>query len=148
MGAWAVGMLVSAFVMLKLPLPRPLRMAMAGCSLFALPVATLGFAPYWPVVTIAAFIAGIGTEMFGTAWAVAMMENVPTTVYSRVSSYDMLGSFIAMPIGIWLYGWLATVAPIRDILLVSAVVYAVIALSTFAVPEVWRMGRTANGQAQ
>ena len=48
-----------------------------------------------------------------------MMENIPGKKLSSVSSYDMLGSFVVVPIGTLIYGWMITLL----------------------VPSVWRMGR-------
>jgi len=92
-------------------------------------------------VAIAAFLAGAGAEVFSTGWNVAMMENIPIDKLSRVSSYDMLGSFVVMPIGTLVYGWLITHADPATVLITSGILYAVIAVGTTFVPSVWRMGR-------
>ena len=44
-------------------------------------------------------MAGVGLEQFGVAWETTMQEHVPADKLARVSSYDMVGSFIAIPIG-------------------------------------------------
>ncbi|MEJ6556023.1 hypothetical protein PQI51_13425 [Microbacterium esteraromaticum] len=79
--------------------------------------------------------------MFSTGWNVAMMENIPIDKLSRVSSYDMLGSFVVMPIGTLVYGWLITHADPATVLITSGILYAAIAVGTTFVPSVWRMGR-------
>ncbi|MDA4894670.1 MFS transporter, partial [Streptomyces sp. MS2A] len=85
-----------------------------------------------------------GNEVFSTGWNLAMMENIPADRLSRVSSYDMLGSFVVMPVGTLVYGWLITRADPVTVLVWSAVLYAAIALGTLLVPSVWRMGRPAE----
>nr|WP_242519582.1 MFS transporter [Microbacterium esteraromaticum] len=140
--AEGAGVLLMTLVLMWVPLKRPLRMGMIGISLFALPLTALGLHPAVVLVAIAAFLAGAGAEVFSTGWSVAMMENVPTDKLSRVSSYDMLGSFVVMPIGTLVYGWLITHADPAVVLTTSAVLYAAIALGTVLVPSVWRMGRT------
>ncbi|MFP1601558.1 MFS transporter [Microbacterium sp. 2216-1] len=140
--AEGAGVLLMTLVLMWVPLKRPLRMGMIGISLFALPLTALGLHPAVVLVAIAAFLAGAGAEVFSTGWSVAMMENVPTDKLSRVSSYDMLGSFVVMPIGTLVYGWLITHADPAVVLTTSAVLYASIALGTVLVPSVWRMGRT------
>jgi len=140
-GAEGVGVLLMTLVLMWFPLKRPLRMGMIGISLFALPVTMLGVHPAVVLVAIAAFLAGAGAEVFSTGWSVALMENVPTEKLSRVSSYDMLGSFVVMPIGTLVYGWLITRADPALVLVVSGILYAAIALGTVLVPSVWRMGR-------
>ncbi|PKI92348.1 MFS transporter [Actinomycetales bacterium SN12] len=140
--AEGVGVLLMTLVLMWLPLQRPLRFGMLGMSLFAIPLTMLGVHPAVVLVAIAAFLAGAGAEVFSTGWNVAMMENIPLEKLSRVSSYDMLGSFVVMPIGTLVYGWLITHADPASVLITSGILYAVIALATVCVPSVWRMGRT------
>ncbi|MFD5215510.1 MFS transporter [Microbacterium sp. NPDC058345] len=139
--AEGVGVLLMTLVLMWFPLRRPLRYGMLGMAVFALPLTALGAHPAVVLVAIAAFLAGAGTEVFSTGWNLAMMENIPGDRLSRVASYDMLGSFIVMPIGTLVYGWLITRADPATVLTTSAILYAVIALVTLVVPSVWRMGR-------
>jgi len=139
--AEGVGVLLMTLVLMWFPLRRPLRFGMLGMSLFAIPLTMLGVHPAVVLVAIAAFLAGAGAEVFSTGWNVAMMENIPIDKLSRVSSYDMLGSFVVMPIGTLVYGWLITHADPATVLITSGILYAVIAVGTTFVPSVWRMGR-------
>ncbi|MEV7631519.1 MFS transporter [Microbacterium sp. NPDC089318] len=139
--AEGVGVLLMTLVLMWLPLKRPLRYGMLGMSLFAMPLTMLGVHPAVVLVAIAAFLAGAGAEVFSTGWNVAMMENIPLDKLSRVSSYDMLGSFVVMPIGTLVYGWLITHADPATVLITSGILYAVIAVGTTFVPSVWRMAR-------
>jgi MFS family permease len=65
----------------------------------ALPMLALGQTPYLLPLLLAMFLAGVAIEQFGVAWDVSLQENVPPEKLARVYSYDMLGSFIAMPLG-------------------------------------------------
>lgn len=144
LSAEGVGVLVMTLILMWFPLKRPLRYGMLGMAAFAIPVTMLGVHPAVVLLAIAAFIAGAGAEVFSTGWNLAMMENVPGEKLSRVSSYDMLGSFVAMPIGTLIYGWLITHADAATVLVASGIVYASAALVTLVVPSVWRMGRPAD----
>ncbi|WP_309127772.1 MFS transporter [Microbacterium sp.] len=139
--AEGVGVLLMTLVLMWFPLRRPLRYGMLGMAAFAIPLTMLGVHPAVVLVAIAAFLAGAGAEVFSTGWNVAMMENIPGDKLSRVASYDMLGSFVVMPIGTLVYGWLITRADPATVLTTSAILYAAIALVTLIVPSVWRMGR-------
>ena len=99
LSAEGLGVLLMTLVLMWLPLRRPLRWGMIGMAAFALPLVLLGAHPVVFAVAAAAFLAGLGHEVFSTGWNVAMMENIPGDKLSRVSSYDMLGSFVVMPIG-------------------------------------------------
>ncbi|WP_223626373.1 MFS transporter [Microbacterium sp. EST19A] len=142
--AEGVGVLLMTLMLLWFPLTRPLRYGMVGMAAFAIPITVLGLHPAVVLLAIAAFIAGAGAEVFSTGWNLAMMENVPGDKLSRVYSYDMLGSWVVMPIGTLLFGWLITQADAATVLVASGVVYAVVALVTLFVPSVWRMGRPAG----
>ena len=72
---------------------------------------------------VAAVVAGMGIEIFGLGWNLAMQENVPDEMLSRAYSYDMLGSFVAIPVGQLAFGPLADVFGTQDVLLVGGVVY-------------------------
>lgn len=141
LGAEAVGMIVMSLILLRWKLTRPLLTGMFGVALLAIPFTLLGLHPVTLPLVAATFISGMGIETFGTGWNVAMMENVPQELLSRVFSYDMLGSFVAMPVGMLVFGWLATIWPPREILLGSAVAYLLIALSTLLVRDVRTLGR-------
>lgn len=139
--AEGAGVLLMTLLLMWFPLRRPLRYGMIGMAAFAIPVTILGLHPAIVLLAMAAFIAGAGAEVFSTGWNLAMMENIPGEKLSRVSSYDMLGSFVVMPIGTLIYGWLITHAEPATVLVTSGAIYAVIALITLLVPSVWRMGR-------
>ncbi|KJL26266.1 Enterobactin exporter EntS [Microbacterium oxydans] len=139
--AEGVGVLLMTLLLMWFPLRRPLRYGMIGMAAFAIPVTILGIHPAVVLLAMAAFIAGAGAEVFSTGWNLAMMENIPGEKLSRVSSYDMLGSFVVMPIGTLVYGWLITHADPATVLITSGAVYAGVALITLTVPSVWRMGR-------
>ncbi|WP_337458233.1 MFS transporter [Microbacterium sp. KHB019] len=142
--AEGIGVLLMTVVLMRFPLRRPLRLGMIGMAFFAVPLTMLGIHPAVVLLAIAALIAGAGAEVFSTGWNVTLMENVPTDKLSRVSSYDMLGSFVVMPIGTLIYGWLITHADVGVVLVTSGVLYAACAVATLAVPSVWRMGRRAH----
>ncbi|KJL33190.1 enterobactin exporter EntS [Microbacterium azadirachtae] len=139
--AEGAGVLVMTLLLLWLPLRRPLRLGMLGMSALAIPLTLLGVHPSVLLLVAAAFVAGAGVEVFSTGWNVTMMEQIPEEKLSRVSSYDMLGSFVAMPIGTLAFGWLIARADVTALMVGSAIVYAVIALGTMLVPSIWRMGR-------
>ncbi|AKU18263.1 MFS transporter [Luteipulveratus mongoliensis] len=142
--AQAAGAVLTTFVLMRTHLRRPLRSGMIGVALMAAPIFVLGVQPATLVLVPIALVAGMGMEVFGTGWSVAMMENVPEHAQSRVWSYDMLGSFIAMPVGATVFGWLAAAADPRTVLAVTGVAYLVIALGTLLVPSVRNLGRVSS----
>ena len=123
LSAEAVGVLLMTLLMLKLSFRHPLRAGMLSVSAFGIPMLLLGLRPgLWPLL-VASFVAGLGVEVFGVGWSTALHEHIPEEILSRVSSYDVLGSFVAIPVGMLLYGWLVTVFDAGPVLLASFVVY-------------------------
>ncbi len=146
--AEGAGILVMTLILMWLPLRRPLRWGMLAVSALAIPLAMLGLYPHALLVAIAAFVAGAGVEIFNTGWNVTEMEQIPGDKLSRVASYDMLASFVAMPVGTLAFGWLIGHVDVSALLVGSAIVYAVVALGTMLIPSVWRMGRAEGALAE
>ncbi|WP_258131621.1 MFS transporter [Microbacterium sp. MYb32] len=141
LSAEGAGILVMTLLMMWIPLKRPLRWGMLAISAVALPLTVLGLFPYAIAIAVAAFIAGAGIELFNTGWNVTEMEQIPGDKLSRVASYDMLASFVAIPLGTLAFGWLIAAVDVSALLVVSAAIYAVVALGTMLIPSVWKMGR-------
>ncbi len=81
---------------------QPRRMLLIGVALImlnALPILALGETPYLLPLLLAMFLSGVAIERFSVAWDVSLQENIPPDKLARVYSYDMLGSFIAVPLG-------------------------------------------------
>jgi MFS family permease len=132
LSAEAVGTVVATVLMLRLSVRHPLRVGMIAIAAIAVPIVILGLSPStWPLV-LAMFVAGSGTELFGVGWSTAMQEHIPEAVLSRVSSYDALGSFVAMPLGSVAFGLLADRFDPEVVLVVSGILYAALALGTLA----------------
>jgi MFS family permease len=99
LAAETAGMIIGAIVAMRLRLRRLLFFGVVCCALEALPVIVLGVNPHLGVLLAAAFVAGLAVEQFGIAWETTMQEHVPQDKLARVYSYDMVGSWVAIPIG-------------------------------------------------
>lgn len=128
----AIGLVLMTIVMMRWRIRYPLRAGMIGITGLALPILMLGIQPSVLPLVALTFVAGCGSEVFSIGWSTALQEHVPLHLLSRVSSYDALGSFVAIPLGELIFGPLAGWFPIRDIMVVSGVVYVVIVLLTLA----------------
>ncbi len=106
-GAESLGLIAGGLVSLRFSPPRPmLFVVLAGGSIAVTPLA---LAMLWPVplICVAAFAVGVGMEIMMVQWTVALARNIPPDKLARVSSYDALGSVMAMPIGALLAGPIA-----------------------------------------
>jgi len=130
LSAQAAGFLVMTLVMMRLQLARPLVAGMLAVCTVSLPMLALGLHPEVVLLMVLMLIAGAGEEVFGIGWQTALHEHIPNEVLSRVASYDALGSWVAIPIGQLAFGPLANAFDPRDVLVVSAVAYIAVGLST------------------
>jgi MFS family permease len=137
----AAGLLAMTLVMMHVRLTYPVRAGMLGMTCVALPILVLGIDPETLPLMVLAFVAGAGTEVFSIGWQTAYHEHIPNEILSRVGSYDALGSFVAIPLGQLLYGPLISFFDAEHVLVTSAVVYVVIALSTLLSSSVRNLGR-------
>ena len=120
---------------------------MIGMSLLAGPILMLGLdSRVLPLVAFA-FVAGCGTEVFSIGWQTAYHEHIPNEILSRVTSYDALGSFVAIPVGTLLVGPLAAAFGVREVVVVSGIVYVAICALTLLSRSVRDLQR-ADGPEQ
>ncbi len=103
----AVGLIVGGIVSLMFTPRRPMLFVVTIGA--AIAVAPLALAMLWPLplVCLASFGLGITVEIMMVQWTVALARNIPPDKLARVSSYDLLGSVMAMPVGALIAGPLA-----------------------------------------
>ncbi len=144
LSAEAAGLVVATVVLLRVRLERPLLWGVLACVPMAVPMVLLGAAPEVGTLVVTAFVAGAGISVFGLAWNLAMQENIDEHQLSRAYSFDMLGSFVAMPIGQLTYGPLGAAFGFRDVLVVSGIAYAAICVLTLASRSVRTLRRRSE----
>jgi MFS family permease len=134
--AQAVGFLVCSLLLIRITFRRPLLWGMVAITLEGVPMIVLGLEPLLVAAMAAAFLAGLGSQVFNLGWDLAMAEHVPDDMLSRAYSYDMLGSFVAIPVGQLIFGPLGLAFGIQPVMVVSGVVYVLLALLTLAARSV------------
>lgn len=144
LSAEAAGLLLTGLVMLKVRLERPLFWGMIGTAAYGAPMIVLGLQPHVVPVLLAAFVAGVGIEVFGLGWNLAMQENIPDEMLSRAFSYDAFGSFVAIPVGQLAAGPLALAFGIQNVILVAGILLVVIAVTTLASRSVRSLERVST----
>jgi predicted MFS family arabinose efflux permease len=85
---------------------------------------------------IASVISGISLEVFMVTWNTSLQSHVPEESYSRVSSYDTLGSFGIAPLGIVIAGPLAMHFGVNTILIITGATTLIAAVASLLVPSV------------
>ncbi|MEU3964612.1 MFS transporter [Streptomyces buecherae] len=136
LGVRGAGMLLSSSLLYRLTVRRFLVWGQLAITLNALPLLALGARLPVPWLIAASFVAGVGSSLSAIAWDTSLQEHIPTGVLSRVSAYDDLFSYLAIPLG------LLTVGPLRQgfgpytVITVSGLLFVVIAVLPLAVPAV------------
>ncbi|MBO0831065.1 MAG: MFS transporter [Actinobacteria bacterium] len=106
-GTESMGLIAGGLVALRFTPRRPmLFIVLTGGSIAATPLA-LGMLWPVPLICCAAFGLGVGLEIMMVQWTVALAKNIPPDKLARVSSFDALGSVMAMPVGALLAGPIA-----------------------------------------
>lgn len=100
---------------------------------------------YWTCLTplhfiwipiVISFFAGVAIEIFYVAWSTSMQHNIPEESYSRVVSYDALGSYALAPIGLIFIGPLAEQIGTKNALFILAALVFAATVSALSVREV------------
>jgi MFS family permease len=119
LAALTIGMLIGGIWVLKVKFKNPLRI-----SMFLIAISSIwdfSLALDLPLIfgLIAGIFSGISLEVFMVTWNTSLQSHVPEESYSRVSSYDTLGSYGIAPLGIVVAGPLAMHFGVNTILFVT-----------------------------
>ena len=132
----SVGMLLGGIWVLKVKMTRPLLITMFLIAVSAVWDFSLAFGlPLW-VTIVAGIFAGVSVEVFTVTWSTSLQSHIPEESYSRVNSYDALGSYGIAPLGIIAAGPLAMHFGVHAILMVTGAVTLIAAVATLLVPSV------------
>jgi MFS family permease len=120
--AESVGLIAGGVVSLRFTPRRPMLFVVLMGATIAVP--TLSLAMLWPLpfICVCAFGVGLAIEVMMVQWTVAMATHIPPDRLARVSSYDAVGSTMAMPVGAVAAG------PLAAAIGVSATQYAAVVL--------------------
>jgi MFS family permease len=120
----AIGGILGGLASVRFRPRHPLSAGFFACMLIAVPIAAL--AGPLPVLAISASWAlGLGSvSLCNTWWETTLQRDIPESVYARVRSYDILVSFVFMPLGFVVFPLLARGLGYERTLLAAAVVTA------------------------
>jgi MFS family permease len=145
MAADAVGLIIGGLVALRFTPRKPVRFVVligGACA-----ISPLALAAPWPLplVCAAAMVLGIALEIMMVQWTVTLARHIPPDRLARVSSYDVLGSVAAMPVGALVAGPLAASFGVPVIEYAAAVLIVVASLLALVPREVrsLRSGETS-----
>ena len=104
----AFGLIAGGLVSLRFTPRRPMLFVVLIGGAIAISPLSLAMVLPLPAVCAASFGLGVFVEMMMVQWTVTMARNIPSDKLARVSSYDVLGTVMAMPAGALIAGPLGT----------------------------------------
>jgi MFS family permease len=104
----AFGLIAGGMAALRFTPRRPMLFVVVTGGAIAISPLSLAMVLPLPAVCAASFGLGVFVELMMVQWTVAMTRNIPPDKLARVSSYDVLGSVIVMPVGALIAGPLGT----------------------------------------
>jgi predicted MFS family arabinose efflux permease len=99
LAAQTAGMVVGALLAIRVRVRGLLRYGVACFAGEAVLLLALAAVPRVDALLVSAFVAGLAVEQFAIAWDTTMQQQIPAEKLARVYSYDILGSFVAIPLG-------------------------------------------------
>jgi MFS family permease len=108
------GLITGGLLALRFTPRRPmLFVVLTGAAIAVSPLSLAMVLPL-PAVCLASFGLGVFIEMMMVQWTVTLARNIPPDKLARVSSYDVLGTVMAMPVGALIAGPLGTMIGISS----------------------------------
>jgi hypothetical protein len=102
--AITLGMIAGGVLALKVHLSRPLLVGILPEIFVGVWIFMIGVPNQLVATLMVAFATGISIEIFYVAWSTSMQQHIPSESYSRVISYDAIGSYALAPIGLVIIG--------------------------------------------
>ncbi len=139
----AFGLIAGGLASLRFTPRRPMLFVVLAGGAVAISPLSLAMVLPLAAVCVASFGLGVFVEMMMVQWTVTMARNIPSDKLARVSSYDVLGSVMAMPAGALIAGPLGTAIGISNAQYAAAA--AIIIASALAlIPRDIRTIRSGN----
>ncbi len=144
----ALGLVLGGIVLLRVRPKRMLLVATLSVLLATPLLAALAVPLPLAAVCLCALVAGIGIEVFGVMWETSLQQEVPQDRLSRVYSYDALGSFVFIPIGLAIVGPVAEALGTSETLWLAFGINTLITVAVLGVADVRRLRRRPVAEGQ
>jgi MFS family permease len=118
---------------------RPLVLAALMGLTLAVPLALLAAAVPVALLAAGAFVMGVGMMLSNSVWESTLQRRMPPESLSRVSSYDWFGSLAIQPIGLAIWGPVASLVGVAEALWLAAALVVATTLALVAVPDIRRV---------
>jgi MFS family permease len=132
----AIGGILGGLASVRLRPRRPLTFGFVATMLIGLPIATIA-RPLPAIAVAVAWAFGMASSALGnTYWSTTLQRRIPARVFARVRSYDILVSFIFMPLGFVAFPLISKTLGMEATLLAAGAVASTSSLAIALVPGV------------
>jgi len=139
--ALGLGFLAGGLLVLRVKPRHPVRFGLLGVQLMVPALLCLALAPRLLLVVVAALGVGLGFQAISVGVDTALGQHIPLDKLSRIASYVMLASYLAMPLAQVTVGSLAAATSPRTVEITAAAAFTTILLLALCVPTVRNLHR-------
>jgi MFS family permease len=149
--SFAIGTIAGGLVALRFRVGRPLVVACVVTIPWLLQPLSLALQPPVPLLVAIWALAGVGIAVHLALWFTVFQQHVPAESLSRVSSYDVLGSIVLVPVGAAIAGPVAALIGTSATLVGAFAIMVACFAAAISQPSVWAIrnkpGRLAGAEA-
>jgi len=98
------GLIAGGLLSLRLTPRRPMLIVVLALGAVAVSPVSLALVLPLPLICLTSLLIGVLIEVMMVQWTITLTRNIPPDKLARVSSYDILGSVMAMPAGALIAG--------------------------------------------
>jgi MFS family permease len=141
LGALMSGFVAGGLICLRWRPRRGLLVGTAVLSLTAFFPLAMALSDHLLPIVVGGFLHGLGLQIFSVQWETAIQQNIPDDKLARVYSFDIVGSYVARPLGLVLTGPIAQVVGFDSWLVVVGCTMGCSALLVLLSPDVRHLER-------
>jgi predicted MFS family arabinose efflux permease len=139
LAAMGVGALGGSLLATQVKPRRPLVVFALTGAVLSVPLALLAAGVPVPLLAVGALLAGGAMMLGNTVWESTLQRHIPGESLSRVSAYDWFGSLVFYPLGLAVWGPIASAAGLGASLWLASAVLLATTLALLAVPDIRRL---------
>lgn len=134
--AMGVGALAGSLLAVHVKPRKPLFFVAIAYGLFTLPLAFLAATPPMSLIACGALLSGAGLALNISLWESTLQRHIPGESLSRVSSYDWFGSLAFYPLGLAIWGPVATAVGVSASLWLAFGLAVAVTLALLSIPDI------------
>jgi predicted MFS family arabinose efflux permease len=136
LAAMGVGALAGSLLATQVNPRRPLIVFALMGAVLSVPLALLAAGVPVPLLAVGALLGGSAMMLGNTVWESALQRHIPGESLSRVSAYDWFGSVAFYPLGLAIWGPVASAVGFGASLWIAAAVMLATTLALLVIPDI------------